>query len=561
MSGKAATSPRDDASCQNTPLFHNLRQLPRSVIPRILQEMKSLERKAFASHEALPFDDRVLQQRNMEVVVGLSDQARCSPVVAYAVAVKWNHRLLLHKKVIEDSKCWSCRAIDLWVDESNLIAQCLYSKCGFVVQEIVNDYYSPALPELAFPLNSQIPPVAYVSQPYNFAFSANTFTSSVPQISYTITHGPKWLGLDSGSRQFRGIPTPSDVGTTTLQLVASDSTGQLSTSVTFVVVGSPTLKLNSPLLPQLEQSNLISPPNSLLAHPQQPFHVGFGRHIFSGATFGTKYYAVSADNTPLPPWVQFDESLLEFSGTTPALVSPLAGSQTYGLRLIASNVPGFAELTIDFQIVISRRILAFSTASQNVQVSTGAHFQTLPLRPLITLDGGPVTDDQILNIEASVPAWAKLDREQLSLSGTSDGSASTTVTITVTDIYQDVANATVFLENTGASSVPLGIIGIVNVTAGEYFSYNEITPSSSPWVRAIAALGNASAWLNFNPQTWALSGLVPQNLSPQTLSVSITFANASTDGEGRKEKPTNPQSQRAPNMPVDIQMDRLTNQH
>ncbi|KIW27250.1 uncharacterized protein PV07_07006 [Cladophialophora immunda] len=161
MSGKAATSPRDDASCQNTPLFHNLRQLPRSVIPRILQEMKSLERKAFASHEALPFDDRVLQQRNMEVVVGLSDQARCSPVVAYAVAVKWNHRLLLHKvcvspaargqgigslllqKVIEDSKCWSCRAIDLWVDESNIIAQCLYSKCGFVVQEIVNDYYSP----------------------------------------------------------------------------------------------------------------------------------------------------------------------------------------------------------------------------------------------------------------------------------------------------------------------------------------------------------------------------------------------------------------------------------
>ncbi|OAP61111.1 hypothetical protein AYL99_03312 [Fonsecaea erecta] len=365
-----------------------------------------------------------------------------------------------------------------------------------------------AAPELAFPVNSQVPPVAYVSQPYDFVFSADTFTSNAPQISYTIADGPEWLNLDSASREFRGVPNQSDLGTTTLQLVASDLTGQLSTSVTFVVLESPTLTLNSPLLPQLEQSGFISPPNSLLVHPQQSFHLAFERQTFSGATLDTKYYAVSADNTPLPPWVQFDESHLEFSGTTPGLVSPLAESQMSGLRLIASNVPGFAELILDFQIVISRRVLAFSTASQHIRVSAGDQFQTMPLRPFVTLNGGPVTDDQIVSIDANVPAWIELDREEISLSGTPDGSVSITITVTVMDIYHDVANATIFLENTGNSNVSLGIIGKVNVTAGEYFSYNWTTPASSPWVRAIAALGNAASWLDFNTQTWTLSGVL-----------------------------------------------------
>ncbi|KAH0846454.1 hypothetical protein FOPE_11108 [Fonsecaea pedrosoi] len=389
-----------------------------------------------------------------------------------------------------------------------------------------------AAPELAFPLNSQVPPVAYVSQPYNFVFSADTFTSNAPQISYTITHGPKWLDLDGPSRLIQGVPDSSDVGTTTLQLVASDPTGDLSASITLIVLESPTLTLGTPLLPQLEESGLISPPSSLLAQPQQPFHVSFETQTFTGATPETRYYAVSAGNAPLPPWVHFDEDQLEFSGITPALVSSLAGSQTYGLRLIASNVPGFAELAIDFQLVISRRILAFSAATQIANISTGTRFQTLPLRPLITLNGAPVTDDQIDSIDVDVPAWAELDRNGLSLSGTPDDSVSTTITITVTDIYHDVANATIFLENTGSSSVSLGVIGVVNVTAGEYFSYYWTSPTYSPWVRAVAILGNASAWLDFNAQTWALSGSVPRDLPGQTLSVSITFANASTNATG-----------------------------
>ncbi|EXJ72227.1 uncharacterized protein A1O5_04731 [Cladophialophora psammophila CBS 110553] len=389
-----------------------------------------------------------------------------------------------------------------------------------------------AIPELAFPLNSQIPPVAYVAQPYSFAFSANTFTSRAPQISYTFTQGPKWLDLDSASRQFSGVPTGSDLGTTTLQLVASDSTGQSSTSVTFIVLESPTLKLNAPLLPQLEKSGIVSPPNSLLVHPQQPFHLAFEKDTFSGATFGTRYYAVSVDSSPLPPWVEFDESQLAFSGTTPALVSSLAGPETYGLRLVASNVPGFAELSIGFQIVISRRLLAFSTAFQHIRISTGVRFESVPLRPLITLDGDPVRDDQIVSIDANVPAWVELDRKQVSLRGIPDASVSATITISVTDIYDNVANATIFLESTGASSVSLGTIGVVNLTAGEYFSYTLIAPTFSPSIHDMPVLGNASVWLDFDAQTWTLSGLVPSDLSPQTLNITITFVNTTTNATG-----------------------------
>lgn len=385
-----------------------------------------------------------------------------------------------------------------------------------------------AAPQLAFPVNSQVPPVAYVSQPYSFTFSNSTFISSSPQISYMIADGPPWLDLDSASRELSGTPDHGDVGAATFLLVASDATGLSSTSVTLVVYESPALSLDAPILPQLEQAGLTSSPKSLLAHPQQPFAVSIHKNTFSGTSSDTRYYAVSVDNTPLPPWVQFNESQLSLSGTTPALVSALAGPQTYGLRLIASNVAGFAETAVEFNIVVSFHVLGFSTASQNISISPGLPFESLSFRSLLTLDGESVADNQIASVDADSPSWVNLDKKKLSLSGTSDRSQDATVTISVTDIYGDVAHATVSLQSAGTSNISLGTIATVNITAGEYFSYTLVTPPFSLSVRAIADLGNASSWLNFNARDWTLSGQVPLDESIRTLNIPITFKNATS---------------------------------
>ncbi|ETI23618.1 hypothetical protein G647_05420 [Cladophialophora carrionii CBS 160.54] len=389
-----------------------------------------------------------------------------------------------------------------------------------------------AAPQLAFPINSQVPPVAYVSEPYDFVFSEITFLSSAPQISYTITNSPKWLDLDSAARKFSGVPDADEVGAATFQLVASDSTGQTSTSVTFVVAESPELHIDAPILPQLERNGPTSSPNSLLAHPEEPFNFSFGEDTFRGAAFATRYYAVSADDTPLPSWVHFDDSRLSFSGTTPALVSNLARSQTYGLRLIASNVPGFAEAAIDFNIVISRRVFGFSTASQNITVSPDVPFQSASFRSFLSLDGQVVADNQVASVDADVPTWVSFDKSQLSLSGTPGISANATITISVTDVYGDIARATVFLQSSAARSELLGTLAVVNVTAGEYFSYTLATPSLSHTSRATADLGDAQGWLNFDSLSRTLSGHVPLDLNAQTLYIRIAFQETTSTATG-----------------------------
>lgn len=141
-------------------VFNQLRQLPRYRIPSILHDLRNLERKVFPPNEVFPFEDNPIAKQNMVVLVGLSNQSKVSEMVAYAVCIRWNGRLLLHKicvapayrrigigtkliqMIVECARRWSCRGIDLWVHEANYNARCLYSRSGFELQETVTDYYA-----------------------------------------------------------------------------------------------------------------------------------------------------------------------------------------------------------------------------------------------------------------------------------------------------------------------------------------------------------------------------------------------------------------------------------
>src|SRR5579862_1073208 len=77
-----------------------------------------------------------------------------------------------------------------------------------------------AVPRATFPINAQVPPVARVSEPFSFSFSASTFSSDIPILNYTLSNAPAWLRLDGGNRVFSGTPRLDDVGPVTVQLTA-----------------------------------------------------------------------------------------------------------------------------------------------------------------------------------------------------------------------------------------------------------------------------------------------------------------------------------------------------
>lgn len=68
-----------------------------------------------------------------------------------------------------------------------------------------------AIPTVAFPLKSQVPPVARISKPFSYTFLNSTFSSTLPR-SYTLSNAPSWLFLDSSTRTLSGTPSVSDVG-------------------------------------------------------------------------------------------------------------------------------------------------------------------------------------------------------------------------------------------------------------------------------------------------------------------------------------------------------------
>lgn len=387
-----------------------------------------------------------------------------------------------------------------------------------------------ATPQLAFPINSQFPPVAYVSQPYNFEFAVTTFVSPLPQVAYAITDGPTWLQFDKSSRVLTGTPLQKHVGTNTFRLTASDSTGQASTTVTLMVLSeSSVLTSNTLVLPQLEKAGPVSGPQSLILHPSQPFEVVFSPQTFGGITSNTQYYAASQNHSPLPSWMQFDPSQLSFKGTSPPLIPPSPAPQTYGFVMMASNVPDFTQAMVQFDIVVSDNILAFTAPIQQYNISRNVPFETPSLRSSLLLNGESITDGQVVNATTDAPGWLQLDKIQLTLSGSPPAAADINVTISVTDAYNDIANMTIQLQHGELIASSIGRIASVRINLGQEFSYSVNDSGFAGPGQMTANLEATSGWLHFDARRRILSGHVPLDLPYNTIIIPVTFKNDTVD--------------------------------
>ncbi|CAJ2503282.1 Uu.00g106760.m01.CDS01 [Anthostomella pinea] len=387
-----------------------------------------------------------------------------------------------------------------------------------------------AIPIDYFPLNSQLPPVARVSEPFTFTLLPQTFSSSL-DITYSLSaDAPAWLSLDSDTRTLSGTPGDEDVPRTSgaagageaavvgvpISLVATDATGSATSNATLVVSRDTAPAVALPLAEQIFKFGAYSAPLSLLLPPKRDFSFEFAEDTFqtNGNQSQLSYYAVSEDNAPLPSWVTFDSGTLAFSGTTPPFESLVQPPQTFGFQLVASDVVGFSSAAIPFSIVVGVHELTSDVPVIKLNTTRGMLLEYTDLPQVLKIDDRPLQMEDVASITAvNLPPWFAFDGETWALTGTPDSKAKpTNVTIAVVDHFTDSLNVTLAIEFEDALFV--SDLPDLNVTVGDDFSFGlkrflfdpmdtEVTVESEP----------DGPWVHFDDSSLTLSGTVPEPLS------------------------------------------------
>ncbi|KAL8694719.1 MAG: hypothetical protein Q9218_000645 [Villophora microphyllina] len=558
-----------------------LHKVYRPVSLDILDQIKHAEKKNFPRKEAFDFDTE-LRKKNAEIIViyDISD-SHCDPILAaYAVYVYTFKLALLHKTCVVEKyrrqgvarrmlveqhtrlRLRGCTEIQLWVDEQRMSARLLYASIGFVEVGRVEDYYAVkerrlpqeeervdceemaflisliafsrnvlAAPRIGLPINAQVPPVARASKAFDFTFSESTFTSTTTTINYATANAPDWLRLDSSSRTFSGVPGLEDTGAVNFSLIATDTTGSTPLPVTFVVSSSPGPGLGIPIDQQLSIHNGYQSPATILLLHSSALVLPFSQDTFTDTSPDTVYYAICANNTPLPSWITFDPNHLSFLGTAPQNTSPDELPQTFDIHLTASDVVGFSAAVVFFQLVLENHLFTFGDHQQVVNVTHGSTFTYEGLRFSLMLDGRPVDHGDVQQIRADKPGWVSFDENSWTLSGVPPDQASTyDISITATDVYGENATTTIVLHTEDGRTADLfnGDLGSLNATAGEDISYrfNEAISSSSGAEPVVDV--RPAPWLQFDQAKQQLNGRVPSDLKPQEIMLNVTLTQGLT---------------------------------
>ncbi|TGJ82231.1 hypothetical protein E0Z10_g6533 [Xylaria hypoxylon] len=420
-----------------------------------------------------------------------------------------------------------------------------------------------SMPTSYFPLNSQLPPVARVSEPFSFVFSPLTFSSD-EVMSYTLARGsPSWLSLDSASRVLSGTPDEASIpsGETLIgviiALVASDNTGSTTANATLVVSRSRGPTVRKPLLDQIKKFGPYSAPASILLRPSSEFEFEFDPNTFgvdvagdgndqgrahdgrstpqnvkrgedeamSGPELQLNYYAISGNNAPLPSWIAFNAEKLAFSGKTPGSESLVQPPQRFDFQLVASDVVGFASAAVDFSIVVGTHELTAEEPIIKLNATRGKQFEYTDIPDILKLDKKPLKAEDVSSIKADgLPEWLSFDEESWKVSGTPDPEAqSANITITVVDKFLGALNVTLAIKLD--TKIFVSDLPSLNVSAGDDFSFDLKRFLFAPKDTQLTAETQPNySWIRFDDSSNILSGTVPKPLNTDFANeIRITF--------------------------------------
>ena len=385
-----------------------------------------------------------------------------------------------------------------------------------------------AIPQISLPFNAQVPDVARVGDEYRFDLSPSTALTSLGGITYSLAQAPSWLQITGNGTLF-GTPRTQDVGSVSFIISATDKTGSALMPATLVVANTPSLQIGSDAYNPLSTVGARCGVTCILLPPSTGFSFGFPADSFDGTSGSLIYYATNGDHTPLPAWIKFDPISLVFSGTTPPAASL---PESADILFIVAEVPGFAFGQLAFTISVSQHQLVFVPVRDMVNQSIGNTVDILNLLGNLWLDGRPINDEDFAGATTNAPSWLQFDPSSISFSGKPPVAESTqTISIWAQNTYGDVASMVLLL-----SFVPgqlyKGSIGVLNATAGTYFSYR-LSSADFPEQNVSIAVnfGAASAWLQFDRQTLSMTGMIPSTAPPEMIAANLTV----TSADGKNE--------------------------
>lgn len=399
-----------------------------------------------------------------------------------------------------------------------------------------------AIPAVTFPINSQVPPVARIGKPFSFEFSSSTFSPS-SQLTYTLSNAPEWLSIDSKTRRIYGTPEEQDVAEgdvvgVPFELEASDGTGSASMDVTLVVCRHSAPAVQVALVDQGLDFAPLSQPSSFIMGPNEAFAFSLSLDTFSHpAGINLSYYAVMADNSPLPAWIAFEESTLSFSGTTPALEALIQTPQAFNFQLLASDVVGFSGASLPFSIVVGNHEITAGKTNIVLNATVGEPLSYTGLSSTIKYDGKTANSSGISFSTSGMPTWLTMDKKSWEISGTpTENADSSNFTITMQDQYSDTLNLTVSIQMT--DGLFTGTLPQLNLTAGGRLDF-DLTPyvSGAKDVKVWIETNPKSTWVFFDTSSKRIYGDVPQSRTNSSLVISV-YAQSTTSGDSRIETMT-----------------------
>ncbi|KAG0643848.1 hypothetical protein HOY80DRAFT_287020 [Tuber brumale] len=383
-------------------------------------------------------------------------------------------------------------------------------------------------PFVAFPISSQVPPVARAAKPFEFVFSSSTFISDAQPIQFALSDGPEWLQLDSGSRKLYGIPSEKNSGPFKVKIKARDASGEsVDHEAVFIVSTEPGLKVVKTIDSQLEILGPTDGKRGLVFAPGQRYAFSFAPDTFSPRDRIQRYEAVSSENTPLPSWINFDQGTMKFSGTTPDITSLIAPPQTFDITLVASDYPGFTGASVSFKMVIGAHTLYFKDTHMEANATTDSAFTyKIPLESVL-LDGTPISLENLTRVSTNASGWLSFDKNTRVLSGIPPpGTEPTTITISAKDAFGGDAEMAININV--KSGVFTFDIPDFNVTSGRDFEHTlNKTLIAAAGVQLSAAYEPAADWISFDPEEFRFSGRAPED--PQSVKIRLSASTSSGD--------------------------------
>jgi axial budding pattern protein 2 len=298
------------------------------------------------------------------------------------------------------------------------------------------------------PLDSQLPPIARINNPYSWTFSENTFLSETnASLIYSASSLLSWLSFDPDTRTLSGTPTLDDEGTPRIEVVSTDpvTSDSASSFVSICVTPYPAPDLAIPVSSQFRTGNpslssvFLLSNHSALKMTDRPtlripsswsFSIGFESDTFTN-TDDIRYTVLPVDGSPLPSWMVFHAEGITLGGVAPPLrVLPTPYSLSLALHALDKN--GFSAARVVFDVVIaSQEVHALFGSLPTVNItslsSLDVSFNSSIDFAGVLVDNTPIDlqDVDSVMIDVSQYSWLQYDADTRRLTGQLPGDFTT----------------------------------------------------------------------------------------------------------------------------------------